>query len=939
MEVEDVLVVRKGKSSKSYENKFFRKISKELSQVFEQKQWNGILLGMPECVTREDLQIDCLLITENQIIILDFKDYSGILKLPTKENFRIGRWMMDGGVTVKGGSSPNPFCQLAKQRIKLVDELKNRINPFERKTISTVVLFQEKVEIIGEIPREFQAGFSIADPTDYLNKLVDMIDVRVDKDINYLSEINRKLFTEILFTTEDYRFDYHAEVELHEPIMETHTETQHPGILKQIQEFLVSDCRVMTLTGNTGSGKTALIPHIRELAFDAGFTDVPIFAYSNRLRNKMLKNNPGLEDVGSLFRTIFDFNKESIDEFYKKIIPLKEKEEIHDDDKTIYIIDDSHLITNSNLDSDLLRFGSGYLLTDLFNYIDLESNPDRKIIFIGDKHKLSFGAAKENALNLEYLETLLKNRNIYSEVMNIDLPDNEGNSEIIKVCNKIAHQINNNQYNELFIDSKDEITICTEKDWKEVVNEVYQNPKNSKILVFTNEQANQTNGWIKRNIIRNGNDLAEGDYIVFHSTIEALISDNNNTSSFDIKRVDNGYFGEVIRVNYNNMIIKTLDVKEERVVLRFIPCQIKLQDGIIIETLVLDNYLKSTSNELDKKEIIALQILLASYEKDLMNKEPFEKSIEYQEMLQHRDQYTIYQKDGKVEYRDAKDKRKLTSFEKAYRKRIWEKLKFPTSYYFKILNFAKVKYGWAMTVHKAMAYSFDTVVFNTYQDANRGRTNKDYFKWIYTGISIGVNNVKLVKWKPISPFLNTEFNETPNVGINDVLFTLSNGEKTPAEQLLHYLETKLHNKATICNIASRPYLEMVTLEMEGRKIKLLFDYNRRGQMKMPRLGSGAKEDYETFQKLLEPTIPLPTGVMQPFLKNFSSLLEHYHIQMKLIHYSDWNFIFNFSREEKKVEIQLWYNNTGMISRFNYIRGDKELFNNIVHLIKEIYVLD
>lgn len=97
-----MLEVRKGKSSKSYENEFFRKISVELSQVFEQRNWDGILLGTPECITREDLQIDCLLVTENQIIIIDFKNYSGTLELPSEENFRFGRWTLNGEITVKG---------------------------------------------------------------------------------------------------------------------------------------------------------------------------------------------------------------------------------------------------------------------------------------------------------------------------------------------------------------------------------------------------------------------------------------------------------------------------------------------------------------------------------------------------------------------------------------------------------------------------------------------------------------------------------------------------------------------------------------------------------------------------------------------------------------------------------------------------------------------
>ncbi|MFC4801727.1 nuclease-related domain-containing protein [Neobacillus sp. GCM10023253] len=948
-----MLEVRKGKSSKSYENEFFRKISVELSQVFEQRQWDGILLGMPECIVREDLQMDCLLVTESQILIIDFKDYSGTLELPSEEYFGFGRWVLNGDVTVKGGSSPNPFSQLGKQRIKLIDELKYRLHDFERKSISTVVCFHDNIEVVGRIPRQFQISFSIVDSNNYLNKIVDILDVMADGNINYLSEKGRQTFTKTLFAANEYQFDIQFEPELHVPRVAERT--KNCDSLQEIREFLISDSKIMTLTGNTRSGKTALIPDIREMAFDLGFTDASVFAYSNRLRRKMLRNNPELEEVDSLFNTVFDFKGETIDEFYKKTIPIKGHDEIHDQAKALYIIDDSQLITNSDFDTDLLQFGSGHLLDDVLNYIDLESNPERKVIFIGDKNKLSYGSNTENALNPEYLKALLDLKGIFSEIGNTELPDHNGDSEIIKVCNKIAKNIREERYNELFIYSSEEITICEKKNQTNILKETWLNPTSSKILVFSNKQANQVNTWIKKQLIKNSGEIGARDYIVFNSTIQAygprlvendLSPFDNNEQPFSFvepKRVDNGYFGEVITVDHDHIIEKAVVVKDEKVILRFIPCQIKLQDGSIIETLVFDNYLKAIKNELETKEIIAYQIVLSSYEKEVFDKEPFERSVEYQEMLQHPDQYITSKKDGKEIYRDSKDKRKLTRFEKAYRDRVLTKLKVPTSEYFKLLNAARVKFGWAMTVNKAMAYSFETVFFNTNQDENRGKTNKGYFKWIYTGISSGLNNVQLVNWKPISPFLKTEFSESTTITApnkSNIILSLSNGGQTFSEQLQNYLETQLSGVATISNIASKNFLEIVTLEMNDKKIELFFDYNGRGEMKIPRLKSGEQQDFALILSLLKPVSKdLPSGVMQSFLQEFAAILENHDIQMRVLDFHDWNLVLNFSNQENKVRIQLWYTGDGMISKFYYIDGNKELFSEIVGLIKEIYVFD
>ncbi|MFP7494591.1 nuclease-related domain-containing protein [Terribacillus saccharophilus] len=950
-----MLEVRKGKSSKSYENEFFRKVSVELSQVFEQRHWDGILLGMPECITKEDLQIDCLLVTKNQIIIIDFKDYRGTLELPTEEEFGYGRWMLNGDITVKGGSAPNPFSQLGKQRGKLISELKYRLNDLERKSISTVVCFHDKVEIIGEIPRNYQVSFSIVDSSNYLNKIVDIMDVIEDKNIDYLSEKSRQTFTETLFVTDEYQFDVQFEPELHSPRMPERT--KDIDSLQQIRDFLASDNKIMTLTGNTRSGKTALIPDIREMAFDLGFTDVPVFAYSNRLRKKMLRSNPEIEEVESLFKSVFDFNGETIDEFYKKNIPVKGHDEIHDQDTALYIIDDSQLITNSGFDSEMLQFGSGYLLDDVLNYIDLESFPERKIIFIGDKNKLNYGSKIENALNPDYLKALLTSKNIVSDISSAELPENEGESEILQVCNKIARNIRAERYNALSIYSGEEITVCEKQDQTNALKEAYLNPNSSKILVFSNKQANQVNTWIKKQLIRNGEEIGAKDYVVFNATIQAYapttvesnISPFVNTeqafSTAESKRVDNGQFGEVVHVDRNNIIEKVVEINGEKVILRFIPCQIKLQDETIIETLIFDNYLKSTKNELDKNEILAYQIVLSSYENEMFKKEPFKGSPEYKQMLQHGEAYTIVQKNGEELYRDSKDKRKLTRFEKTYRERVLKNLTVPTSEYFKLLHAAKVKFGWAMTVNKAMAYSFEKVFFNTNQDENRGRTNKEYFKWIYTGISSGVNNVQLINWKPISPFLRTEFSESSSVRSSNkknIILTLSNGEQTPTVQLHNYLETKLSGVVSIMDIAARSYLEIVTLEMNDQKMELFFDYNGRGEMKIPRLKSGNEKDFNLIVSLLNQTkedVSSEVGEMKSYVQELGAILENHAIHMKVLDYHEWNLILNLSTQTNNTEVQLWYNGDGMISKFSYIKGCKELFSQSVELIKEVYVLD
>ena len=96
-----MLEVRKNTFARSYENTFFREFSRELSQRFEEKGFNGLLLGSPFCEVEERLQIDALLITTYAICIIDFKNYSGEINLPDNDNFEQGIWTNIKGDRIK----------------------------------------------------------------------------------------------------------------------------------------------------------------------------------------------------------------------------------------------------------------------------------------------------------------------------------------------------------------------------------------------------------------------------------------------------------------------------------------------------------------------------------------------------------------------------------------------------------------------------------------------------------------------------------------------------------------------------------------------------------------------------------------------------------------------------------------------------------------------
>lgn len=977
--------LRKGKSTKSYENDFFRLLAASLTNEFDKRGWNGLLMGMPQSLVLEGLQIDCLLVTDDQIILIDFKDYCGDLVLPEAESFDYGRWLINGETAVRGGSSINPYKQLGKQRAKLVRLLERTIRTFDRSTVFTLVCFHNQVNIIGEVPRRI-VGFGIADSTTVLNKIVDIVDVETGKH-EYMKPAVKSIFTDKLFFTPEYQLSIELEVEaipktedldratddasqssLVTHYAETVTESTYDI---QIQDFLKSEDSAMIVSGNTMSGKTGLIPRIREIAFNLGYFEVPVFAYSNRIKKKMLKNHPEIEEVDSLYGEIFDFGNEDVDENYKRTIPVKaigETEVESHKGGELFIIDDSQFITNSSFDSETLQFGTGFLLDDLFSYLQLNKYPKRKIVLIGDANRISYGSKVENAMNADYLVSYLDSKEIFTNIRRLILPPRTDASEIIKVCNKIAENINAEKYNELIITNNNEVGVDRTEQIA-ILESTYKDPKHNKILVYTNEQANQINFWIKKQLTQNGSSIGAGDTIVFNSTVTAyapkcIINEdtpfggNEQPFNFDEpKRIDNGSFAKVISVDSEGTITFSRPIKGQTTNLTFIPCQVKLPDSSILQIYVFDNYLRSNKAELETLENIAYQVVLSSLLQDFMSNYTFEDSDEFKKIEMNNSESIAntgkpyYHLNNRGEYRLEKDGRSLPPEIKEFRKRIETKLLNDSSTdYFKIYNAARIKYAWALTVNKAMAYTFENVYFNTSQGENHGRTNKDYFKWLYTGFATAESKIELINWIPISPFMHAEFSSVSSSSVpkaKNCIFIFSNNYETKEVEFESFIAKSLEQTDwRLVDISPRPYLEIVKLKKGEISLELFFDYNGKGEVKAPRLKAGSKEDLEEIVEIIK-SFPIDNteikkaeecNNMGDYFYVLIGLLNSRNIKAKVKIAQKWSVYLEFTKANEIVEVQCWYNSNDLISKFNRTVGSKELFDEIVVIIKETYSL-
>lgn len=119
-----------------------------------------------------DSELDGLLIKQDAIIAIEFKDYGG--KITAVEN---GDWKKDDGTVVKGGVRKNPYKQAQINRSNLLNGLRDSgfVNPSNLKHISSLIVFNQPIELDSSgISRKTKSWLHICDNEHFIDKVEDI---------------------------------------------------------------------------------------------------------------------------------------------------------------------------------------------------------------------------------------------------------------------------------------------------------------------------------------------------------------------------------------------------------------------------------------------------------------------------------------------------------------------------------------------------------------------------------------------------------------------------------------------------------------------------------------------------------------------------------------------------------------------------------------------
>lgn len=451
-------------------------------------------------------------------------------------------------------------------------------------------------------------------------------------------------------------------------------------IIERTAAFVVGPVPCFILKGSAGTGKTTLIKAlVHRLAQQQ--RSCRLLAPTGRAA-RILSGKTGTPAT-TIHRAIYSLSDVEVfeqatsanDPGLRLVFPLKRD----DPGNTIFIVDEASMVGDRQQTQDDLQFGSGRLLADLIEYARL-GRPGRspgsgaKIIFVGDPAQLPpVGETLSPALSSAYLQDQFGLRCASAELTQV-MRQAVG-SAILDRATRLRDAIHEQCFTTFACGPEgDEIVATSVLKAVQWVAESQQAGRRSSALVtYSNARALDLNRAVRERLWGKAQaDLQPGDLLLV----------NKNSLKMGL------YNGDLVKVR---AVLSPPDQREIHLrgspvplTFRTVRLAYRNNDGDVEEStgLLLENLLDSRERGLTPLE---QQALLVDFRKRHGGLKP-----------------------GTADF----------------------KLAIGDDPFF---NALQVKYGYAMTCHKAQGGEWGTVAVD-FNDG-RGRRNEDYFRWAYTAIT------------------------------------------------------------------------------------------------------------------------------------------------------------------------------------------------------------
>lgn len=458
------------------------------------------------------------------------------------------------------------------------------------------------------------------------------------------------------------------------------------ALIPKLQSFLLSkDIGIFLLKGYAGTGKTFMMKGVVDY-LNRQHRDVVLLAPTGRaakvLGTRVKRRASTMHS--HLYGKTEEANPGDPEDF-RLVSELTVNSDASD---TVYIVDEASMVSDREVEGGLLRFGSGRLLYDFFQYVaDGQGQITRKVIFVGDVAQLPPVHMKSSpALDPQYLfdEYGIK----ANDHLLADIVRQEADSGIMRTALDLRQALNRGDYRSPSVpfSAFDDLTPVSARTMAKACYEVMGRKltRHAIMIAHSNKRVQQLNFAFRACHFPGFEDVTVGDKLM-------VIMNTRINNQF----VCNGDFAQVMRVG--EVVTRTVElpkqrtksgalIKPEPMVLRFrdVTLRFRNEEG---ELFMTDG--RIIENELETPEAPNLSLIIKALLIDFTRRHPTlrKKTQEYQDALAQ-DPY---------------------------------------------VNAWHVRYGYAVTCHKSQGGEWDHVFVDcAWRRAERGH---EYFRWLYTAVT------------------------------------------------------------------------------------------------------------------------------------------------------------------------------------------------------------
>lgn len=714
---------------------------------------------------------------------------------------------------------------------------------------------------------------------------------------------------------------------------------QQQELLKNLNEFLDDKSSCFLLKGYAGTGKTFMMKGLTSFLKSA---NRPFVLAAPTGRAAKVISQRTKSKAYTIHKTIYsnndlkEFKTENTDgtETFKFYYNLKNNE---NQANTVYIIDEASMLSDMYSEGEFFRFGSGFLLKDLLEYINFDNNDHKKkVIFIGDNAQLPpVNMNFSPALSEQYLR-----ENHQVSVSSYELTEvvrQQKDSGILHNATKIRASLKSNIFNQIDIETNFADTKPVQhQDLLKTYLQACRNQIDDEtiIIAYSNSSVKEYNDFVRSHFFPNQSTITEGDKII-------LVSNNYNYQ-IELLNGDFGIIQEVSPLNETHIITinrknKSGNVIETKVPLHFrdVIIQFKDIDENIhnIQCKIIENILYSKEPNLSSDEMKALYLFVKIQK--FSKKEPVKK--DYNNENQYQTALAIYRKEFKDFLRNSPH-----------------------------FNALRIKFGYAVTCHKSQGGEWKRAFINC--KTAMGYFNASYFRWLYTALTrakevlytldephfkIG-SNLKPPKIENITPRQDLIVLK-PEVLETELSFDLP--QEQPFLQSIFYAVFELikNEGISIDNIKHHSYREDYAFSKGTEKSIFKIYYNNQQKVSSIQKPSSTSEftnllsqNLQTLEKktilldyqdeaLTEPSKKF--DFVEPFLREFYdfilSKVSSHNIGIFDIKQNQWLQKYTFKKGSFVAEIDFYYNGKKQFNRCvpqPQKSTSVELLNQVLELI-------